>query len=99
MSIARIYKPSKTATQSGQAKTHGWKLVFAPEKPYFTDGLMGWTGMSDMTQEIQLSFASLDDAIAYAKSQQILYEVEEPQARHHIKKSYADNFAFAKITG
>ena len=30
---ARIYKPAKTAMQSGQAKTKEWMLDYEPEEP------------------------------------------------------------------
>ena len=30
---ARIYKPAKTATQSGHAKSERWTLEFEAEKP------------------------------------------------------------------
>ncbi len=98
MTKARIYQPDKNAMQSGKAK-NDWLLEFAPEKPYFTDSLMGWNGMTDMAQEIKLKFPSKDAAIAYAKRQGIEYEDDEPQPRSQIKKAYADNFKFGKITG
>ena len=31
---ARIYKPAKTAMQSGQAKTHDWVLDYEPEERF-----------------------------------------------------------------
>ena len=83
--------------QSGKAKTHRWILEFAPEAPYFTDKLMGWTGMIDMPQEIRMNFSTKDTAIAYAERENIPYEVYEPNPRHMVKKAYADNFKFKKI--
>jgi hypothetical protein len=93
---ARIYQPDKNAMQSGKAKTQGWVLEFAPQKSYFSDPLMGWNGMSDMTQEIRLSFPSKEAALAYAGKQGIAYEVEEPHPRRLLKKAYADNFKFSR---
>ena len=40
---ARIYKPSKTAMQSGFANTKAWVLDFEPEQPREVEPLMGWT--------------------------------------------------------
>lgn len=94
MTKARIYQPDKNAMQSGKAKSLRWLLEFAPEKPYFTESLMGWNGMTDMPQEIRLSFATKDAAVAYAKRQNLSYEVEEPHPRRLVKKAYADNFKF-----
>jgi hypothetical protein len=93
---ARIYQPDKSAMQSGKAKD-AWLFEFAPEKPYFTDSLMGWTGMTDMPQEIRLFFPTKDAAIAYAKRQNIPFEVIEPNARKQVKKAYADNFRFDRV--
>ena len=96
MTKARITRPDKTAMQSGKAKDQ-WLLEFAPEKPQFVDPLMGWTGMTDMAQEIRLSFPTQDAAIAYAKRNGIPYEVFVPNARSAVKKAYADNFSFHKV--
>jgi hypothetical protein len=95
---ARIYQPDKTAMQSGKAKD-AWLFEFAPEKPFFIDNLMGWNGMTDMPQEIRLKFPTKEAAVAYAERQRIPYEVELPNSRHKVRKAYADNFKFNKITG
>ena len=42
--------------------------------------------------EINLEFASQEDAIKYAKKNNISYELIEPKERKVIKKSYANNF-------
>lgn len=91
MTKARIYQPDKTAMQSGKAKDE-WLLEFMQEKAYFTDNLMGWTGMTDMPQEIRLFFPTKEAAEAYAKRQKIPYEVYAPNKRSHMRKAYADNF-------
>ncbi len=97
MATARIYQPDKTAMQSGKAKTKFWLLEFAPEKPGFVDNLMGWNGMTDMPQEIRLRFPTKEAAIAYAERQRIPYEVYMPNARHQLRKAYADNFKYGKV--
>jgi hypothetical protein len=98
MTKARIYQPVKTAMQSGQAK-EPWLLEFIPEKSLFTEPLMGWTGMSEMPREIRLYFPTSEAAVAYAKRQNIPHDVILPKIRRKIRKSYADNFKFTKITG
>ena len=45
---ARIYKPAKTAMQSGTAKTKDWVLDYEPEQPREIEPLMGWTSSGDM---------------------------------------------------
>lgn len=97
MTKARIFQPDKNAMQSGKGKTKRWKLEFVPEKPYFVYELTGWTGMSDMPQEINLFFPTKEAAIEYAKRQRIDFEVFEPQPRAINRRAYADNFKFSRI--
>jgi hypothetical protein len=97
MAKARIYRPDKTAMQSGKGGMKHWVLEFAPDKPYTVDNLMGWNGMSDMKQEICLYFPTEEAAIAYAKKQRIAYEVYASAKRRQVKKAYADNFKFGKV--
>ena len=58
--VARIYKPAKTAMQSGMAQTKCWVLDYEPERPRQVEPLMGWTSSSDMRSQIRLSFTSKD---------------------------------------
>ena len=97
MTVARIYRPSKTATQSGRGKTRNWILEFEPDTPKTIDPLMGWTGSGDMTGQVRLGFASGKDAIAYAKRHGLAYQVIEPKERVVRPRSYADNFAFTRV--
>jgi len=95
MSSARIYQPSKDASQSGMARTKIWVLEFDQSTPRETDPLMGWTGSSDMLQQIRLEFETRDEAVAYAARAGLSYRVEEPH-RPIVRKglSYSDNFKF-----
>lgn len=95
MPSARIYRPAKDPTQSGLARTQQWVLEFDQTEPRETDPLMGWTGSSDMLQQVRLEFDTSDEAVAYAKAAGIAYRVEEtppPIARKGL--SYSDNFKF-----
>ena len=89
---AKIYKPSKTAMQSGRSKFNKWVLKFSDSKNQIRDTMMGWNGRSNTSSQIQLNFKSKEDAIHYAKSNNIDYEVLETSVRKVISKSYADNF-------
>lgn len=92
---ARIYQPSRTAMQSGDAKTKHWVLEFAPEEARNIDPLMGWTGSGDMSSQVKLRFESKDAAMAYATKHGLAYQVSEPHKRRHILRNagYGDNFA------
>ena len=63
---ARIYRPAKTAMQSGTAKTTRWLLEYVSEIPREIDPLMGWTSSRDTTQQVKLWFDTKEDALAYA---------------------------------
>ena len=95
--VARIYKPAKTAMQSGIARTKDWVLEFEPQRPRTIDPLMGWTGSADTRQQIELSFDTKEEAIAYAERNGIPYTVYDPPARKPVIKSYADNFKYGRI--
>ncbi len=92
--VARIYRPAKTATQSGKAKSHTWVLEFEPESPRSIDPLMGYTSSDDMKQQIKLRFETKEDAIAYAKRNGLSYRIEAPKERPVPTIAYADNFKF-----
>ena len=91
MKKAKIYKPSKTAMQSGMKKFDKWMIEFVTDDPG-QNPLMGWESSSDTYSELNLEFKSKDLAVEYAKKNNIDFEVIEPKERKIIKKSYADNF-------
>ncbi|WP_112323189.1 ETC complex I subunit [Oceanibium sediminis] len=92
---ARIYKPAKTAMQSGTAKTNEWILEFAPSEARVKDPLMGWTGSGDTQTQVKLRFDTLEAAKAYAARQGIAARVMQPKTRsRNIRPGgYGDNFA------
>ena len=91
MKKAKIYKPSKTAMQSGIKKFDKWIIEFITEDPG-KNPLMGWESSSDTYSELNLEFKSKELAIEYAKKNNIDFEIVESQKRKITKKSYADNF-------
>jgi len=91
--LARIYRPAKSAMQSGMAKTKDWLLEFEPASARVPEPLMGWTSSTDMNGQVCLSFESRDQAVAYAQTHGIPFQVIEPKERSKIIKAYADNFA------
>ena len=95
--LARIYKPARTAMQSGAAKTKEWQLDYEPEQARVIEPLMGWTSSGDMKQQITLRFETKEDAIAYCEREGIPYQVIEPKVKPERKAAYADNFAFRRI--
>lgn len=95
---AIIYQPARNAMQSGDAKANKWLLEFAQDAPLFVEPLMGWTGMTDTTQQVRLSFDSQEEAMSYANKNNIKAEILEPRKPRIIKpKSYSANFAYNRI--
>ena len=92
--VARIYKPAKTAMQSGTAKTKQWVLDYEPEQPRQVEPLMGWTSSGDMRQQLRLRFDSAEEAVAYCERRGIPYRVFDMKEAGRRGLSYADNFAF-----
>lgn len=92
MARARIYKPSKTAMQSGRAKTKKWVLEFEPAAARKVEPLMGWTSSPDTNAQLVLRFDTKEEAVAYATRKGIEYQVIETQRPKSLIKAYADNF-------
>ena len=94
--VARIYKPSKTAMQSGTAKTKAWVLEYEPEEPREVEPLMGWTSSGDMKSQLRLRFDSAEEAVAYCQRHGIPCQVFSARAPARRSMSYSDNFAFGR---
>ncbi len=94
--LARIFRPAKTATQSGKAKSHDWVLEFEPESARSPDPLMGWTQSRDMNGEVRLSFETREAAVAYAQAHGVPFRVLAPKTVKPVLKAYADNFSVTR---
>ena len=92
---ARIYQPAPSAMQSGTARSKNWILEFEPESSGSIDPLMGWTGTSDMRNQVRLEFGSREDAVSYARSKGIAFRESSPNVRKPVlrKQGYGENFA------
>ena len=77
--------------QSGTRNTKNWLLEFDTLNTGINP-LMGWVSSKDTMSEVKLEFSTREQAINYAKKNDIDYYVIEPQKRKIIKKSYSDNF-------
>ena len=98
MTTARIYKPAKTAMQSGTGKTKLWALDFEEAEAKEIEPLMGWTSSGDTRQQVRLCFASKEEAIAYCEHNGIAYRVFDPKPIKRQVISYSDNFAYSRRT-
>ena len=96
--VARIFKPSKSAMQSGMGQTHTWILELEYDMSKSIDPLMGWTGSNDTNSQIQIKFQTKEAAIEYAKSNGIPFTILNHNHRKQIirENGYGDNFSFNK---
>ena len=97
---AKIYKPAKTSMQSGLGKTRKWVFEYQKQKDLIREPLMGWTGSKDTNEQVKLLFDDVDQAINYAKKNNIEYEVI-PEIEKNIGVSYTQIISdlIEKISG
>ena len=77
--------------QSGERNTKKWILEFDTLNTGINP-LMGWETSKDTMSEVKLEFSTKDQAINYARRNNIDYYIIDQQKRKIIKKSYSDNF-------
>lgn len=93
----RIFKPAKTAMQSGRGKIKDWVMEFEPTDRATPDDLIGWVGSADTRKQVSLRFHTKEEAVEYAKKHGHTYTVQEEKTRKIKPKAYADNFAYSRL--
>ncbi|MBX5050831.1 NADH dehydrogenase ubiquinone Fe-S protein 4 [Rhizobium lentis] len=78
--VALIFKPCRSVTTSGKARTKGWRLVFERSSALFIEPLMGYTGDRDTLTQVELEFPTPQSAIRYAERHGLTYVVQRPAA-------------------
>jgi NADH dehydrogenase (ubiquinone) Fe-S protein 4 len=94
LNVYSIFRPTKTATQSGAWNSHHWRMDWdVLQKGHrWENPLMGWQGSADAMQGTHLNFKSKEDAILFAQKQGYEYFVQEPNIRKFAPKAYASQF-------
>lgn len=92
--VARIYRPSKTAMQSGKGKTVMWVIEHEPTSARKVEPLMGYTSSTDMMSQVRLKFETREEAVRYAENNGIEYRLIEPKEQRRRPMSYSDNFNY-----
>jgi hypothetical protein len=90
--LARIYKPTRNAMQSGNAASEKWLLEYEPEVRQPADPLMGYTSSAETLRQVRLEFATKEEAVSYAARNGIPYRVAQAHEATRKKISYSDNF-------
>lgn len=97
MAAARIYQRYRNGMQASRAATGEWVLEFESKAPRRADPLTGWSGGADTQNQVQIVFATLDEARAYAEREGVDAHVVPPSDRKLKLQSYADNFSKGQI--
>jgi len=88
----KIYRPAKTATQSGLALRKSWVLEFEDTSACDPDFLMGWGQGTQPLSHVSLNFPTVERAITFAKQHGWDYVVYPENIRSVKPFSYVDNF-------
>ena len=78
---ARIFRPAKTAMQSGRRNTKRWVIQFEARAARGHDPLMGWISSADTQGQVRLRFDTREEAVAFARKHDMDYEVRDPVER------------------
>lgn len=92
--FALIHQPAPNTMQSGSHGYDKWVIEFPKNGKAMTDPLTGTSGSFNMLRELNLNFESKADAIAYAKSKGMAYQVLERPVHKPVGRSYSDNFSY-----
>lgn len=96
---AKIYKPCKTAMQSGRGKTDQWVLEYERENKLGPEPLMGWTSSGDTLNQVKIKFDTVEQAIARAEKEGFDYTLVQPKERRVKPRNYGDNFVYREADG
>ncbi len=91
-----IRQPAPSTVQSGSYGTDKWVIEFPTDHKVTLDPLTGNAGSSDMMRSVHLSFDSKEDAVAYAKANNIAFQVIERPKHEPRGRSYGENFDFSR---
>ena len=80
----KIYKPAKTAMQSGKRKTKKWLAEYISNSDNVKDFLMGWNSSLDTKSQ----------AVKWARKNNFQYYVVETKIKKIKPKSYSENFDY-----
>jgi hypothetical protein len=92
MITVKIYKPAKTATQSGRGNTQNWVLQYENENSQYIEPVMQWTASTSTKSQVKIPFVSKEEAIMFAEKNGWKYILQEPHKKIIKPKSYTDNF-------
>jgi len=93
----KIYKPVKTATQSGLSKFKHWIVEFPKDNNLGIEPLMGWHKSDNTFKQVHLQFDTLEQALLYVEKNKLDYILIKQKEKKFKIKSYSDNFKYNKV--
>nr|KAG5693144.1 hypothetical protein BaRGS_025503 [Batillaria attramentaria] len=95
--MVRIFIPARNAMQSGSYGMRRWKIEFDVRERW-ENPLMGWTSTGDPLSNMEVTFSTKEDAMAFCEKNGWDFFIEEPKKPTFKKKSYGANFSWDKKT-
>ena len=59
---------------------------------------MGWCSSEDTLNQVQIKFATLDEAVGFAEKKGWDYKISQPRERRVVPRNYGDNFKYIPQT-
>lgn len=95
--LVLIKVPTKNSMQSGTNNLDKWRITFE-ERERWENPLMGWASTADPLSNVEIDFASREDAIAFCEKNGWKWETENPPVKPSRVKNYGANFSWNKRT-
>ncbi|KAK9498247.1 hypothetical protein O3M35_004103 [Rhynocoris fuscipes] len=95
--LVRISLVPKNAMQSGTENTHTWQMTFDTRQRW-ENPLMGWASSGDPLSNMEIHFATKDDAITFCEKNGWEWFVDDKKIEKDKVNSYGFNFAWNKRT-
>ena len=83
--------------QSGRSNLGSWVLEYEPTTAKHADPLMGWIGSNDTSDQVKMRFHTRDEAVVFAKKNNLDFSIIEPKTRKIQPKDYSANFAYDRV--
>ncbi|MCF8496704.1 MAG: ETC complex I subunit [Alphaproteobacteria bacterium] len=94
---ARIYKPAKSAMQSGRGGLDQWVVVYEASSSKQPEPLMGWTASGDTLEQVRMTFPTLEQAKAFAETKGLEFTVSTGAQRRVKPRNFSDNFRYIPL--
>lgn len=88
---AIIYQPTRYVGQAGAKNSTFWMLEYVDREASISP-LMGWISSKNTNKQVHIKFDSKEAAIAFAKKNNISYEISDPQRKIIKPNIYSNNF-------